>query len=53
MTLFESAPYEHTFPTGANETTRDSVKPSHREREKGHKRASTNLDMYKTDISTI
>ena len=50
MTLFESAPYEQTLPN-ANETTRESVKPSHRE--KGHQRASTNLDMYKTDISAI
>ena len=50
MTLFESAPYEQTLPN-ANETTRESVKPSYRE--KGHQRASTNLDMYKTDISAI
>ena len=48
MTLFESAPYEYTF---QNETTRETNKPSNRER--GNQRASSNLDMYRTDISAI
>ena len=48
MTLFESAPYEYTFP---NETTRESNKPSNREC--GNQRASTNLEMYRTNISAL
>ena len=44
MTLFESAPFEMMSPK--------ETKPSHRE--KGNQqRASTNLDMYRTDISAI
>ena len=45
MTLFESAPFEMMSPKETN-------KPSNRE--KGNQqRASTNLDMYRTDISAI